>query len=159
MLLLMFHAGVNRHAIDAARVVEVIPRIRLRSVSRATPELAGLFSYRGEVVPVVDLGVLLENSPCPDRLSTRIILVRADSPIVGEAPARSLLGLIAANVSDLIKVAPTDLTPDRVASARAPFLGPIIRLDDGLVQLVMVEHIWDKTIDRAAENVADSVEV
>src|SRR5271170_2284779 len=77
MLLLTFTAGANRYAVDVARVVELIPRVELRPVPHAPAFLAGLLGYRGKVVPVVDLGVLLDAPPCPDRLSTRIILVNA----------------------------------------------------------------------------------
>ena len=65
------------HAIDVARVVEVVPRINLRRLPHAPCFLAGVFDYRGKVVPVVDLGVLLGSESCRDQLSTRIILVNS----------------------------------------------------------------------------------
>ena len=79
MLLLTFTAGTNRYAIDVTRVVEVVPRVELRKIPHAPAFLAGLLGYRGEVVPVIDLGLLLDAAPCRDCLSTRIILVN-DSP-------------------------------------------------------------------------------
>ena len=79
MLLLTFTAGANRYAIDVARVVELVPRVELRSIPHAPPFLAGLLGYRGKVVPVIDLGLLLGSAPCRDCLSTRIILVN-DAP-------------------------------------------------------------------------------
>ena len=79
MLLLTFTAGANRYAVDVARVVEVVPRVELRKIPHAPAFLAGLLGYRGKVVPVIDLGLLLGVAPCQDCLSTRIILVN-DSP-------------------------------------------------------------------------------
>ena len=79
MLLLTFTAGAHRYAVDVARVVELVPRVELRDVPHAPASLAGLLGYRGQVVPVIDLGVLLGAAPCQDRLSTRIILVN-DAP-------------------------------------------------------------------------------
>ena len=79
MLLLTFTAGANRYAVDVARVVEVVPRVELRKIPHAPAFLAGLLGYRGKVVPVIDLGLLLDVAPCRDCLSTRIILVN-DSP-------------------------------------------------------------------------------
>ena len=64
MLLLTFTAGANRYAVDVARVVELVPRVELRSVPHAPPFLAGLLGYRGKVVPVIDLGLLLGALPC-----------------------------------------------------------------------------------------------
>ena len=84
MLLLTFRAAENLYAIDVARVVEVVPRINLRQLPHAPGFLAGVFDYRGKVVPVVDLGVLLGSESCRDRLSTRIILVNSRPA----APAR-----------------------------------------------------------------------
>src|ERR1700730_14010062 len=79
MLLLTFTAGMNRYAVDVTRVVELVPRVELRLIPHAPAFLAGLLSYRGKVVPVIDLGLLLNVAPCRDCLSTRIILVN-DTP-------------------------------------------------------------------------------
>ena len=60
MLLLVFRVAGDPYAIEATRVVEVVPRVELRALPHARPEaLAGLFRYRGQMVPVIDLGVLL----------------------------------------------------------------------------------------------------
>ena len=75
MLLLTLAAGANRYAIDVARVVEVIPKVELRAVPHAPVFVAGLLDYRGKVVPVLDLCLLLGIAASQDRLSTRIILV------------------------------------------------------------------------------------
>ena len=79
MLLLTFTAGPNRYAVDVRRVVEVVPRVELQSVPHAPAILAGLLEYRGKVVPVIELGLLLGTRPSQDCLSTRIILVH-DTP-------------------------------------------------------------------------------
>ena len=79
MLLLTFTAGANRYAVDVTRVVELVPRVELQLIPHAPAFLAGLLGYRGKVVPVIDLGLLLDVAPCRDCLSTRIILVN-DSP-------------------------------------------------------------------------------
>ena len=119
MLLLTFIAGANRYAIDVARVVELVPKVELRSIPHAPPYLAGLLGYRGKVVPVIDLGLLMGTAPCRDCLSTRIILVndapgdhnhgkddpddssenRRRSP-ANPMPDSSLLGLIGEQVSE-----------------------------------------------------------
>ncbi len=77
MLLLTFTAAGEHYALDVAGVIELVPRVELRAIPHAPAFLAGLLGYRGEVVPVIDLGLLLGSSPCPDRLSTRIILVNS----------------------------------------------------------------------------------
>jgi chemotaxis-related protein WspB len=161
MLLLTFTAGANRYAIDVARVVELIPRVELRPVPHAPAFLAGLLGYRGQVLPVIDLGALLGAAPCPDRLSTRIILVndapgddnRADDrdrsvevedsqrrqPAPG--PDRHLLGLIAEQVSDLTRVRPEQVAPAPVHLPQAPYLEAIAQTDQGFVPLIAVSKL------------------
>ena len=75
MLLLTLQAAESLYAIDVARVVEVVPRINLRRLPHAPVFLAGVFDYRGIIVPVIDLGTLPRSESCRSLLSTRIILV------------------------------------------------------------------------------------
>ena len=65
MLLLVFRVAGDAYAVEAARVVEVVPRVELRALPHAPEALAGLFRYRGRMVPVIDLGVLLGTGPVP----------------------------------------------------------------------------------------------
>ena len=65
MLLLILKAGANRYAIDVARIIELVPRVDLRTIPHAPSFLAGLLGYRGSVIPVIDLGLLLESEPVP----------------------------------------------------------------------------------------------
>lgn len=145
MLLLMFRAAGQRYAVEAARVVEVVPRVRLRPLPHAPAHLAGVFEYRGEVVSVVDVGVLLGATPAPDRLSTRIILVdRRPEPRAADAP-RAMLGLVAEDVDDLVPVDPSALAPPPVPIPGAPYLGGIAELDSVMVQLLRVDRILEAT--------------
>jgi chemotaxis-related protein WspB len=160
MLLLTFTVGVNRYAIDVTRVVEVVPRVELRKISHSPAFLAGLLDYRGRIVPVIDLGLLLDIAPCHDCLSTRIILVN-DTPVGhnGARPDRDdvrgetgdarlnqkreqdLLGLVAEHVSDLTNARPEQVAPFPVWLPQAPYLGAIVQTDYGLVQLIVGEKV------------------
>jgi chemotaxis-related protein WspB len=168
MLLLTFTAGANRYAVDAAWVVELVPRVELRPVPHAPAFLAGLLEYRGKVVPVIDLGLLLGADPCQDRLSTRIILVndapgrhnhREDDrrrPVGDPGRPRSdqdqnqdghghghghLLGLIAEQVSDLAQVRPEQVVPAPVHLPQAPYLDAIAQTDQGFVLLIALQKL------------------
>lgn len=143
MLLLTFRAAGQRYAVDAARVAEVVPRVRLRALPHAPAHLAGMFEYRGEVVTAVDLGVMLGAAPAPDRLSTRIILVdRRDGPGAADVP-RSLLGLIAEEVDELAPVDPAALVPPLVPIPSAPYLGGIAEVGADMVQFLYVDRLLD----------------
>jgi chemotaxis-related protein WspB len=165
MLLLTFTAGVNRYAIDVTRVVELVPRVELRKIPHAPASLAGLLGFRGKVVPVIDLSVLLDSTPCRDCLSTRIILVndtaddhnplnhgRDDLPegsAIGRARQErrlSLLGLIAEQVSDLTYTRPEQVVTAPVWLPQTPYLGAIVQTDQGIVQLIVVEKVREASL-------------
>ncbi|MFM7150784.1 MAG: chemotaxis protein CheW [Gemmataceae bacterium] len=98
MLVLTFKIGEDHHlALDIRQVREVVPRVRLDSVVAGPPWLAGMFVYRGMVVPVIDLHRLMGSGECPTHLSSRIILV----PIKRDGGSEGLLGLLAAQVADI----------------------------------------------------------
>jgi chemotaxis-related protein WspB len=147
MLLLTFTVAGEPYALDVAGVIELVPRVELRAIPHAPAYLAGLLGYRGEVVPVIDLGLLLGSSPGADRLSTRIILVKSEpgghnrkgeeARGPDQGPAR-ILGLIAERVIDLVKIEPEQVTPAPVHLARAPYLDAIARTDRGFVPLIGV---------------------
>jgi len=165
MLLLTFTVGPNRYAIDVARIVELVPRVELRSVPHAPAFLAGLLGYRGNVVPVIDLCLLLDVAPCRDCLSTRIILVRdapddhnqsrsdrgdASEDIKRSGPDQarrsSLLGLVAEHVSDLTYAQPEQVVPAPVSLPQVPYLSAVVQTDQGMVQLIAVEKVRDATL-------------
>ena len=133
MLVLAFHVGKDRFALPCADVVEVVPRVLLREVPHAPAHVIGIFTYRGAVVPVVDLCRLLWKTPCPERLSSRIMLVK-----VGEG---KLLGLLAERVTEAITLEPGGAAPPSIEIAEAPYLGEIYFEGGAMIQLVKVESL------------------
>jgi chemotaxis-related protein WspB len=165
MLLLILKAGANRYAIDVARIIELVPRVELRTIPYGPPFLTGLLGYRGSVIPVIDLGLLIESERCRDCLSTRIIVVndaqvdqnQGETGATGTSESRPnswtdtgggkcVLGLIGEQVSDLTEVKPEQLLPAPVQLAQTPFLGAIVQTDAGIVQLIVVERIRDRSL-------------
>lgn len=97
MLFLVFQVGADRHAIEAARVIEVLAMVELRKIPGAPIGTAGEFIYRGEPVPVLDLCLLTLGRPSNLRLSTRILLLRHESQPGVIKP----LGLLAEHATEL----------------------------------------------------------
>ena len=128
MLVLTFRIADVPYAVAVRRVVEVVPRVELRAIPHAPGHLAGLLRYRGDAVPVVDLGMLMGGVACPDRLDTRIILV--------DRGAAGLLGLVAERVDDVRGVDESKRAVAGLEIGDAPYLGPIYETDDGLLQLI-----------------------
>ena len=93
---LTFQVGDESVALDIRLVVEVVPHVRLRQPAGRPPWLAGLFVYRSQVVPVIDLFRLAGVGDCPTDLSSRIILVQMPG-----GDRQQYLGLLAARVANL----------------------------------------------------------
>jgi chemotaxis-related protein WspB len=165
MLLLTLKAGTNRYAINVARVIELVPKVELTLIPHAPQFVAGLLAYRGKFIPVIDLGLLFNNVPCRDCLSTRIILVNeaqnehnpetaisvGSSDSLSRSPADlprdvRLLGLIGEQVSDLTDVPPEQIARSPVQLSQVPFFDGIVQTEDGIMQLLAVERIRDKAI-------------
>lgn len=128
MLALSFRAGHAHLALPARDIVEVLPRVPMRQPTLAPPAVVGLLPFRGSLMPVVDLCLLVAGRAAALQLGTRIIVVR----IGGDATAR-LLGLLAEDVSELVEAAAT--TPG-LTLPEHPWLGPHLSDRAGLPQLV-----------------------
>ena len=149
MLLLTFTVAGEPYGLDAAAIIELVPRVELRAIPHAPAYLAGLLGYRGEVVPVIDLGLLLGSSSSSDRLSTRIILVksapggqnRGEEPRDPAGGDARIVGLIAERAIDLVHVGPEQVAPAPVHLPQAPYLDSVARIDRGFVPLIAVEKL------------------
>ena len=150
MLLLTLQADESLYAVDVARVVEVVPRVNLRRQPHAPVFLAGVFDYRGIIVPVIDLGTLLGSAPCRSLLSTRIVLVDSrPGEQASSGPRPWLLGIIAERVSDVVSVKPEAVISAAMQLPTAPYLGSIVELDHEMAQLIVLDRVLDEPL-RAA---------
>lgn len=77
MLLITCNAGGNRYAIDSRHVSEVLPQVNLHRLAGSPAWLAGMLIHRGAATPVVDLCQLAAGAPCPNRLSSRIVVLES----------------------------------------------------------------------------------
>lgn len=142
MLFLLFELGTDRYALDARRIVEVLPLVNLKQLPQAPPGVAGLFTYRGEPVPVLDLCELATGQPAQRRLSTRLVVVHYPS----DSPAPQELGLIVERATESLRREPGDFTDPGLAPPDAPYLGPVTRDERGLIQRVEVEQLLTPTL-------------
>src|SRR5947209_2653698 len=132
MLFLLFQLGKDRYALEASRVIEVLPLLELKSIPQAPRGVAGVFNYRGRPVPVVDLSELALGQPAGERLSTRIIVVNYPDDSGHDQP----LGLIAEHATEIIRRESRDFVEPGVNVGAPPYLGPVLMDGQGAIQWV-----------------------
>lgn len=136
MLLVKFKIGNEFYAINTDDVIEIIPAITFRPIPGTPSFFSGIFDYRGQIIPVIDLSQLTIHSPCAIRLSTRIILL--NFPYKTE---KAILGIMAEDVTDVIDLEESCFQDTGISSEHSPYLGPVAEYDGTFVQLIHIEKL------------------
>lgn len=137
MLYLLLRMGTERYALDARRIVEVVPMVNLKPLPHAEPYIAGLFDYRGTLVPVIDLCRLTTAHHCGEYLTTRIVLVEYP----GSEGRSHILGLLAEQVTETLKIKDNEFQPSGIHTTEAPYLGDLVKVGNAMVQQLNIEQI------------------
>jgi chemotaxis-related protein WspB len=140
MLFLLFQLGNDRYALEASHVVEVLPLVELKGLPQSPPGVAGVFNYRGQPVPAVDLCALTLQRPSRECLSTRIIVVRCSRQggTDGQSP---LLGLIAEQATEIMRRNRQDFVNAGLKLESAPYLGPVAMDACGMIQWIHEDRL------------------
>ena len=142
MLFLQFQLGQDRYVIDCSEVVEVLPLLEIKQIPQAPSGVVGVFNYRGQPVPVVDLSELALDRPAPRHMSTRIVVVRHPDGKGDFHP----LGLIVEKASETVRRDRADFADSGVVNGNAPYLGPVAADAAGLVQWIEVGKLLPAAI-------------
>jgi chemotaxis-related protein WspB len=137
MLFVLFHLGNERYALEAQRVVEIVPLLALKKIPQAPRGVAGMFIYRGRFVPALDLCDLTLGRPAAEHFSTRIIIVNYTLA----SGAEQFMGLIAERATATLRREPKDFVESGVRLTNSPFLGPMLKDAQGVVQLLNPERL------------------
>lgn len=132
MLVLLFYLGDVMYSIKCDKVREVAPMVTLKKVPNTPEYFAGLFNYRGMIVPVIDLCQLIQGRPCEMRLSTRIILV----DYLKEDNTPYLLGLMAERVTEAVRKPKEAFLSPGIHMGEAPYMGGIIMEEKKMIQYI-----------------------
>jgi chemotaxis-related protein WspB len=142
MVFLLFHLGRDRYVLDATRVVEVLPLVELQRISDAPGGVAGIFNYRGQPVPAIDLSELTLGRPALEQLSTRLIVIRYPD----ETGKDHLLGLIAERATQTLRRENSEFAEPGHKLGAAPYLGPVLLDGNGVIQLIREQHLLPRHI-------------
>jgi chemotaxis-related protein WspB len=145
MLVLQFRVGGDYFGLEGKTIIEVAPLVTLRKIPHAAYYIAGLFNYRGHLVPVIDLSALMVAVPSRLLMSTRIVLVHYEvSPIVSR-----VLGLIAEGATEVISCDEFRMQPPGIAIEAAPYLGKIWVDEKKSLQLIDLRKILPEDLQIA----------
>ncbi|MBD2339691.1 purine-binding chemotaxis protein CheW [Calothrix sp. FACHB-156] len=142
MLMLLFYLNNERYAIASQQVVEVLPLVTLKTLPHTPEHLAGVFNYRGQIVPVLDLCLLIQGKPCCEHLSSRIILVNYWRGNVAKSSSKSaFVGLMAERVVETLQQSEIQLVDTNIQINSTPYLGKMILDEQGMIQCLQIEHL------------------
>jgi len=144
VLFLAFRIGDDRYAVEAQSVIEVIPLLGLKRIPNVPKGVAGIFNYRGEAVPAIDLAEMTAGQPAAERLSTRILVVRLNIDGCG----LRLVGVIAEHATSMLQKRPEDFVETGITPGTVPFLGPVLLDEHGLIQLIQEQKLLSEKLRR-----------
>jgi len=140
MLFILFHVGDDRYVVEAQKVVEVVPLVKLNNYSNSPDYVAGLCNYRAVPLPVIDVRYLLEGSPSEKIMSTRILLVRYSSYSGHE----HTLGMIVEYATETITIELERFHKSTLQASEGGFVSNVMTDDKGIIQWMDVDRLLSK---------------
>ena len=146
--LLIFDLNGALFAVDAALVRETVWLPELTPVEEAPPYIAGIFSLRGQIVPVTDLHLRFGHLARDCKLSDQIVVLQL---------GQQTMGLIVSEVVDVLEVRPEDIQPppDFDETPRHLLVAGEVRVGDDLVTLLDTSQLFRPEFDLAAPERAE----
>ncbi len=147
---IVFRLSGQVYGVRASCVREIIWLPELTALTEVPEYIAGVFNYRGRVIPVMDLNLVMGYAPeRAYNLADRLIVLTRDNALLG------LLVHELDNVRDFegSRIDPPDFGE---TSARTRFLEGLVRDDDRIIALLNDAALFDSAdlIRRAALNEA-----
>lgn len=136
-MLITFHIGPGRYAMQVGSIIEIIPLINLEEIPLTEKYIKGVFNYRGNPAPVLDLCQLYAGMPYEDKMSTRIMIVR----FMDENNNPHVLGLIAEKITESLNMGIEQFKTSGINVEGAPSLQGVASDENGLIQLVDANKI------------------
>lgn len=80
---LRLRCGSQAYALELLKVQEVVLPVPLLPLRGTAPAMLGIMNLRGQVVPVMDLGIHLGGAPAGEDALTRIVVLEENGEIMG----------------------------------------------------------------------------
>jgi len=137
MLLLIFQAGNQTYGLDVRNIIEIAPCPQCTALPHAPPCVAGIVTWRGGTIPVIDLSALLAGAPARSLLSTRLLVVNYSVPDGRSQP----LGLLAERAVETIELDEARCEPQKVTIPDAAYLDGSTEHAGKLILLLAVDEL------------------
>jgi len=144
MLLLLFAVGEGSYAIDISLVEEVVPMMKLRDIPNTPDYVSGLFNYRGDFVPVIDLCQLMIGRGSKESLSTRIVII----DFIVDKDKKVYLGLMAESVTTTIDEADVSFTEASISVEDSQYLGEVGAHNKDIIQKIDINKLLPDFLKR-----------
>lgn len=105
---LRLRCTTQAYGLELLKVQEVVLPVPLLPLRGTRPEMLGVMNLRGQVVPVMDLGMHLGQAPQPDSAATRIVVLEEH----GET-----MGLRVSAVEDVVNLVDAQIEPPAASRA------------------------------------------
>ena len=122
------------YGINVLQVQEVLKYTEIAPVPGAPEYILGIINLRGNVVTVIDTRHRFGLAPVEDLDDTRIIIVEADSKVVG---------IMVDSVSEVIQLSPSDIDdpPNLTSTDSAKYFMGVVNSEDSLLVLVDLDRL------------------
>jgi len=137
MLLVIFQGGGQTYGLDSRSVIEVAPYPVCTPLPHAPAYVAGLTTWRGRTIPVIDLSALMDRTPARPWLSTRLFVIDYPMPD-GSTHA---LGLVAEKGVETVMEEEAQREPQKVTIPDAPYLDGTTEHAGRLIQRLTVDEL------------------
>jgi len=99
MLILFLKIGGKRYAIDARRVIEVVPFVPLERPTRHEKSCLGNLEFHKNNIPIFDVNIFVSGKASQKNLTTRIVILNQKVDYSGIK-----VGLIAEEINETLRV-------------------------------------------------------
>lgn len=135
-MLLIFEAGGQSYGFDTRNVIEVAAYPECTRLPQAPAYVAGIVTWRGCTIPVIDMSALLTGTPARPLLSTRLLVVEYRTAAGRFEP----LGLLVERAVETVSERETRHEPQKVTIPDAPYLDGTAEHEGKLILLLALHE-------------------
>ncbi|MDO3386551.1 chemotaxis protein [Gilvimarinus sp. SDUM040013] len=136
-ILLFWLTPKQRFALGTLKIKEIVPFTQLTQLPEQHPAVLGTAHIRGVTMPVVDMAYAIGSTPVAADEHSSCYIIITDCQ-------RKTIGFMVRSLDRIVDCNWRDIEPPPKSLGRSACVTGVTKVDDQLVQLVDVEHIFAK---------------